>query len=585
MQVSLELIDAETMALSFPFDAATVSAIKILQNRRWNPKKKRWEVHLSHLPEVMRILGLTPRDIDEKILDIYRRGWIKCKLKVELGPLEGRLAGSGAPLKEIDAATSFYVPGYKYSSKFIEKKWDGKKHLLNRRNQTFPTGLWPRVRKVLKLHETEYELSRGQLKYERGKGQLVAGPPKVNLRPYQQQALEAALKSKRGIIQIATGGGKTLLAAHLLREVGVPAFFFVHTRDLLYQSAEVFRRELGMDVGILGDGQASLRPLTVATIQTAVRVFEMTKPAKPAKKKIDPLEEETAADGSVEREEQYFDLDEATREQFREAIETVGMVIFDECHHVPADTFYKIAMKTTQAVWRFGLSATPWRDDHHDLLLEAALGPKISVIKCSDLIDQGFLVAPEILVVKAPRPQGNTRGMRYAECYQFAIVENQDRNRMIAAQAADWAAQGLSVLILVAHVAHGQALKKYLPEANFAYGLLDTAERQRYLRELEQKLQPILIATTLADEGLDVPSLGAVILAGGGKSETRAYQRIGRALRPAAGKQSAFVLDFLDQVPYLREHSAARLELYRQEPRFNIKMQDGADAKENTDRH
>ena len=80
-----------------------------------------------------------------------------------------------------------------------------------------------------------------------------------------------------------------------------------------------------------------------------------------------------------------------------------------------------------------------------------------------------------------------------------------------------------------------------------------------------------LIATTLADEGLDIPSLDCLILAGGGKSATRAYQRIGRALRPAPDKEEAAILDFFDRAPYLQEHSLERLRLYRHEPAFDVR--------------
>lgn len=567
MGAQIELINEELLAVVFPYDAQAVSSIKRLQNRRWNAKKGRWEVHLSELAEVMKIFGLAPHDLQPKILDVYRRGWIRCRLKARIGPLQGRLAGTGAPLTEIDQETSFFVPGHAFSEKFQAKQWDGKRHLFSLRTQSFPSGLWPRVRRVLERHGIEYALEESPAQPERGAEGLKAQPERTALRPYQQSALEAALRTRRGIIQIATGGGKTLLAAHLIRRIGRPTFFFVHTLDLLYQSARVFREELGLDVGLLGDGQACLRPLTVATIQTVMRAFGASAPVRrPKAKPGTPLDEEE----EQERLEQLTNLDEATCQEVREAIQAAGVVIFDECHHVPADSFYKIAMHTGAADWRFGLSATPWRDDGHDLLLEAALGEKVSVMDCSTLIDHGFLVPPRILMLPAPKPGCNFRGMRYPECYQRAIVENQERNRVIAAQAQAWSAQGLSILILVAQIAHGQALQELLPEANFVYGSLDSGLRQQYLRELEQKLHPVMIATTLADEGLDIPSLDAVILGGGGKSPTRAYQRIGRALRPGPGKAEAFILDFSDKAPYLKEHSQARLALYRQERRFQI---------------
>lgn len=564
MTVRIELLNPETLAVAFPYDAERVAAVKRLRVRRWNPKKIQWEIHLAHLPELIRILALKPADVSEQIKDLYRAGWARCGLKAVVGPLEGRLSGGGAPLGELDEVTSFFVPGYKFSELYKSGKWDGKKHLFSVKTQKFPAGLWPRVREVLERRQVPFELELAERPPARGADGLGAGPPLIPLRDYQAAALEAALTHRRGIIQMATGGGKTLLAAHLLREIGRPAFFFVHTLDLLYQSAEVFERELGVEVGLLGDGHARVRPLTVATIQTVMRAFGATG----GRRKKKNLAEDDADEAA--REERLTRLDEATCHQVREAIEAAGVVIFDECHHVPADSFYKIALRTHGAAWRFGLSATPWRDDGHDLLLEAALGGRIHVTNCSDLIERGYLVPPRIRMASAPALHLDPRGLRYQECYQLAIVENQERNRVIAAQARRWAERGRSVLVLVAHIAHGQRLLELLPEAVFVYGALDSATRQQALKELEQKLQPIMIATTLADEGLDVPSLDCVILGGGGKSQTRAYQRIGRALRPGPGKHEARVLDFRDDAPYLREHSQARLALYRQEPRFVI---------------
>lgn len=562
LSLQIELLNPETLAVRFPYDAQMVAGLKRLRNRRWNAKKLQWEVHLSELAELMKLFGVKPQDLAPEIVEAYQRSWVKCKLRVHLGPLECRLAGSGAPLKEIDEATSYYMGGFRYSEKYQNGQWDGKKRLFSWRTQKLPAGLWPKVRAILAEHDIEYEIEDATADLAPGGTLLKAQPERLPLRDYQEQAVEAALRARRGIIQIATGGGKTLLAAHLLRRIGRPAFFFVHTRDLLYQAAEVFQRELGIEVGVLGDGQASVRVLTVATIQTAMQALGEPRPKK--KKAAAEDDEDDAA------EERFVDLDEATRQQVREAIETTEVAIFDECHHVPADGFYKIAMHTKAAGWRFGLSATPWRDDGSDLLLEAALGPRIAQVSSSDLIERGFLVPPRIRMTLAPRPPQSLKGEKYQDIYQIAIVENQERNRVIAAKAREWAERGFSVLILVAHVSHGRALQEMLPEANFAYGALESEQRRQFLRELEQKLQPIMIATTLADEGLDVPSLNCVILGGGGKSQTKAFQRIGRALRLAPGKQAARVLDFMDQVPYLKEHSEAREALYRQEPCFKV---------------
>ncbi|MCE5231083.1 DEAD/DEAH box helicase [bacterium] len=555
----IQLIKDDTLGVTFPYDAKIVELIKLLRVRRWNPSKKRWEVHLSHLPELLRIFKLEEKDVAPEIVAQWKSAWSQPGLRVRLGPLKGKLTGPGAPIDKIDAATSFLVPGSKFSPKFKSGQWDGRKHLFDARAMTFPAGLWPKIEKQIKAAKVEYEIAEDPAPPDRFQP-LGAGPAKVSLRPYQLAALESALAGKRGIIQMATGGGKTMLAAHLLRRLDRPAIFFVHTLDLLYQAARVFERELGREIGILGDGQATLRPVTVATIQTVANACSGTRPAR---RKPDDDEEE--------REERPVHFDEATRREVIDFLESVPVVIFDECHHVPADTFYKIAMRTVGATHRYGLSATPWRDDGADLMLEAALGPCIHQTRASDLIDAGYLVRPLIQMQPAPII-ALRRKIDYHDCYGQAIVENRERNRVIAARARQWAAEGCSVLILVAHVAHGLQLSNLLPEARFAHGGLDSELRRQYLAELEQKLHPIMIATTLADEGLDVPTLGGLILAGGGKSQTRAFQRIGRVLRPAGGKTQARVLDFLDDAPWLRNHSQARLALYRQEPRFQIQM-------------
>lgn len=81
----------------------------------------------------------------------------------------------------------------------------------------------------------------------------------------------------------------------------------------------------------------------------------------------------------------------------------------------------------------------------------------------------------------------------------------------------------------------------------------------------------ITIASSIFDEGIDVKPLDALILAGGGKSQTRALQRIGRVIRPFDSKKDAVVVDFFDDMKYMRNHSKKRIKMYGTEKRFNIK--------------
>jgi superfamily II DNA or RNA helicase len=98
----------------------------------------------------------------------------------------------------------------------------------------------------------------------------------------------------------------------------------------------------------------------------------------------------------------------------------------------------------------------------------------------------------------------------------------------------------------------------------------DTLRRAAVFKAVKEGICRCLIASTIADEGLDLPILDTLILAGGGKSSTRAFQRVGRVIRLFEGKEKAIVFDFIDYTPMLRRHSRARQKYYQTEPLWDI---------------
>ncbi len=266
----IELVDSETIGLKFAFDANLVAQIRALNSRRWNPKQKRWEVHIAHLAEVMRIFFMHPNDAPPEVLEIYRNRWLRNQLRLIIGNTTSRLSGASIPVEQIDRALSFPVNGHEYSLKFIEGAWDGCKHLFNRRELSFPSGLLPIVQAILDEHGIE------TLTQEEKKGSLPEFSWKTHdleLRDYQKEAVREAVKQKRGILEMATGAGKTVVAAKIISRLKRQTLFFVHTKDLLYQARRMFEECLQEEIGQVGDGKIDLRPITVATIQTAIRAF------------------------------------------------------------------------------------------------------------------------------------------------------------------------------------------------------------------------------------------------------------------------------------------------------------------------
>lgn len=273
-------------------------------------------------------------------------------------------------------------------------------------------------------------------------------------------------------------------------------------------------------------------------------------------------------------------------------------VLVHNCHHTPANTIAQVARWCKDAYYRIGLSATPWRDDNSDLLIDAVFTKKDDqlCITASDLIKQGYVVPPTIYWV---HQREIFKNRNYQSLYTTAIVNNQDRNQNIVTIAYQMRKyQDASILILVQRVEHGNILLNMLkeiipdttsfievPDANtsrtvheieFLSGQDDSIRRSAVLQGIREKKCHILIATTIADEGLDLPVLNCLILGGAGKSSTRALQRIGRVIRlykdPITGKEKtkAFVFDFIDYSPILKRHAQVRNRLYKKEPLWNI---------------
>lgn len=586
--LSLELLDNGRIAVSFPYNEEVISRLRALADRKWNPEKRRWEVGIGHLNELQDIFQIGSAEVDRRLLRAYQMYRIRHgRARITAGNLDAILTGVNLPLDKIDRSTSFHIPGYRYMTRYKKGAWDGKRHLFNVNKATFPSGLAHRVARIVQDAGVDCDINwpeepdgfRLNLPQEPATGKAApaaaekgqqrkaaaekSGNPAASpaafevtpLREYQQKCVEAAVAERRGIIEIATGGGKTIIAANIIRRVARPALFLVHTRDLMYQAVSVLRRELGIDVGCAGDGKMDIQPVTVATIQTCARAMDIKLDQSPDDDEA--LESEAPVTGD-------------SAEDLHQLLRTTPVVFFDECHHLPADTAYSLAMEMEGALWRYGLSATPYRADRQDMLMEAALGPKIFSARASMLIELGYLVPPVIKFLPVPPLIVKSGKADYQEIYNSYVVESKKRNRLIAETARELSSEGKSVLILVNQVRHGELLREMLTDVPLVQGADRTEDRNAVFTDLCAKKQLIVIATTLADEGLDVPSLDSVILASAGRSETRALQRLGRALRIAPGKAMATVIDFMDNAPYLREHAANRLELFRTEPRFIV---------------
>jgi superfamily II DNA or RNA helicase len=366
------------------------------------------------------------------------------------------------------------------------------------------------------------------------------------------------------LLQAATGAGKSRIMGKLAAELAKNGYTVVMSAlqlDLVYQMLNFAK--------IYAKDAETLKRIHGVTIQTLYsRLF---------KRRI----EETVRD-SEERQyyKHYADEMPQVNEMVWEALDRSDVAFFlDEAHHAPAETVWKLSQRIGYgATLRVGATATPEREDGHDLKIFAAFGDVVPpAVTSSDLIRWGFAVPVEIRIVTAPKCnyqekcRGTSGAGEYA-CIRKALAECEERNKL-AVQLAQMSEKPF--LVITQLVEHAKLVGKMMRSAGLnvevVTGAVKGETRQEIYGRLRRRAIDGIIATQLADEGLDIPELRTGIFLLSGKSRTRIRQRVGRFVRPAEGKSIAVVYDIYDRdVPFFEDHFQQRFEIYKTEPEWRI---------------
>lgn len=445
------------------------------------------------------------------------------------------------PSFAVRAATSYPVDGAQYSKAYRRGVWDGRKHLFNKKTGAFPTGLLDVVVSSLDDNGVIHTIEDKRLFPSTDTGSFdLVGVKMEGKYDYQLDACEKMIEKKQGIVKIATNGGKTEIACAVTKYLNLKTLFVVTSRELLYQARDRFMARLGateQEIGIIGDG--NWLPGSLCTVAI-----------------VDTLESRL------------------NRPECQQFIKDVDVLFVDEAHHMGSETWYTVCT-LCPAYYRFGLSGTPLdRTDGANLRLIAATGPKIVDIDNKFLVEREISAKAEIIFDKVNEPVLKKR-IRYNTAYKQGVVENPQLLEKIVDWTKVFREAGLGVLILVEEIGHGNLVDDalwndtggvFIPH-QFIHGTEDSGTRRKALADFASGNLPVLIASTILDEGVDVPTIDALILAGSRKSRIRTMQRLGRGLR---GKK-LIVVEFANYTnKYLAEHSLQRLEDYQKEGCFEI---------------
>ncbi len=348
------------------------------------------------------------------------------------------------------------------------------------------------------------------------------------LYPYQAAAVSAIYRQQGGVLVSAPGSGKTVMGLSLAAAWGQPTLWLTHTTRLAEQALSQAHRLFNLppsSFGFVGDGSASIGShFTVAMIQTLMK--------RP-------------------------DIEKTLVGRF-------GALIVDECHHAPADTYFRV-ISQFPAAYRLGLSATPDRTDGLGPLMVAMLGGRVAV-PLRVLLEAGRVMRPLVLIQETSlRIHGQNRG--WAEIERIR-AHDLSRNAIILSIIRELTRLGRRTLVLVTRKDHARILAKALTKTGLqafaVIGDLTPERRDRYLAEMERG-QAVCVATRLADEGLDIPALDALVLASAARSTVQLDQQIGRVMRTMEGKRRPLVVDIADpHVPTYRRQVRKRLQHYGQ---------------------
>ena len=263
-------------------------------------------------------------------------------------------------------------------------------------------------------------------------------------------------------------------------------------------------------------------------------------------------------------------------EKTKELLSRFEFVILEEAHEISGDGYYEILNHCVNAHYRLALTATPFmkESDESNMRLHAAVGGVGIKVSEKTLIDREILAKPYFKYLNVEKPPLLRKTTQWASAYRIGIVENKNRNAAIIMEAQRAVAHNLTVMILVQQKSHGNALNKALKangiKSQFVNGDHSQIERQTALTRLKKGKLQVLIGSTILDVGVDVPSVGMIILAGAGKAEVALRQRIGRGLRAKKGSANvAFIVDFNDSDnKHLKEHAKLRRLIVESTPGF-----------------
>lgn len=416
-----------------------------------------------------------------------------------------------------------------------------------------PTGLVPHLRLYLKSQSAvgawevvdyrNFPSVNQQLNEQLQRGTFKLG--NATARDYQVEALRALVKYRCGVVEAATGAGKTLLiagVAALYSDVSVLVLF--NRTSLLFQTYNSFLQDYGFsknEVGTVGGNTYNDEcRVTLMTVQSYVNVMHLF-----PRVRVLVTDEAHETGRSATAEKVIYSCQAApVRVGFSATVSTienpyertklygnVGPVVYKVPYDVLRDS--EVLASVTVSMYRIGYPGAVkvsgvWQDSYDTVNVQES--------EVSSFVERGYEVTktPRGYVAKKLSQLGDE---------SLLYTYNKERNELIAKLCSEKE----RVLVLYGKLAHGEELQKLLPHAVLISGKDSEATRKKAKEYLRNERNSVVLASSIFDVGVDVPSVKTLVLAGSSVSTVRVLQKVGRSTRKDNHtlKSDAEVVDFM----------------------------------------
>lgn len=347
----------------------------------------------------------------------------------------------------------------------------------------------------------------------------------IELRPYQQEALDRWLAETQGALVLPTGAGKTYVGMQAIDAVNAPAFVVVPTLDLVDQWIDELQT-FDVAIGEYTGREKQLEPITVSTYDSA------------------------------------YNHAEHLGNRFK-------LVVFDEVHHLAAKGYRHIA-EFFAAPCRMGLTATYEREDEQHDALTDLLGGKVYEIETEELTGDYLAeytverITVDLTADEQERYDEHVETFRnYLRSTNITMRGPQDYRKVVMRSGNDpqaWRAvrarnearqiayssdaklaecatlldrhrdDRLIIFTRYNDLVHQVADRFFVPPITHT---TDKDERRRILQRFRDDDYSAIVSSQVLDEGVDVPDANVGIILSGTGSSRQYRQRLGRILRPS----------------------------------------------------